>query len=495
MTATLSRPRGPEATHASGCSTRLDAAELCVHALAQVRDDIHLEVPLRSEGVDLASVVDAYGVRHRVRLGGTVAACRFTGPDWEMCFEDEQVRRLTLAQVVEDLSSRAGTAIDRQRGDELLAGHRIVLITNYPTHYRLPLFEAMAHATETVGADFTVVFLAATARSRPWLAGTSSRFDHAFVPSVQLPLRRHKGPLLPAGLERQLRSHRPTIVLSAGLSPLVSERAERVARDVGATFGIWSGETDQTAARRTTLANRLRRRLVARADFAVTYGSRSASYLRGLSPTLPIVIGRNTAPVDVTSRRAARNGFGDEVRLAVIGDLADRRKGVDIALAALRLLPDHPLELSVIGGGRLLGTLAESASSDPRITFLGALAPSDVAQTLAETDLLLFPTRSDVFGLALVEAMGACVTPVVSRAAGSVDDLAVDGRNAVVVDGHDPKTWAAAIEEVTVDPERLGAIARSARETIAARWTVGHAARAMLAGLSLGALVRERAPA
>ena len=31
-------------------------------------------------------------------------------------------------------------------GDEILAGERIVVVTNYPAHYRLPLFEAMARA-------------------------------------------------------------------------------------------------------------------------------------------------------------------------------------------------------------------------------------------------------------------------------------------------------------------------------------------------------------
>jgi hypothetical protein len=41
--------------------------------------------------------------------------------------------------------------------------------------------------------------------------------------------------------------------------------------------------------------------------------------------------------------------------------------------------------------------------------------------------------------------MGAGLATVVSSAPGAVADLALAGRNCVVIDGHDPVEWAAAI--------------------------------------------------
>ncbi len=71
----------------------------------------------------------------------------------------------------------------------------------------------------------------------------------------------------------------------------------------------------------------------------------------------------------------------------------------------------------------------------------------------------VFPSQIDVFGLVVVEALGAGLATVMNSAAGSAEDLAVDGENCLVVDGADPETWAAAIEALVLDEElrtRLG---------------------------------------
>jgi D-inositol-3-phosphate glycosyltransferase len=176
----------------------------------------------------------------------------------------------------------------------------------------------------------------------------------------------------------------------------------------------------------------------------------------------------------------------DKIKLVVIGDLASHRKGVDVALEALRLVRDDRLRLLVVGGGRLQARLEHQAREDPRVRFLGPLRPREVSAVLADSDVLLFPTRSDIFGLTLVEAMGCEATPVVSRAAGAVDDLAVDGVNAIVIDNRDPPTWATAISKLA-DADLRSVLGGRARRTIVARWTIEHATGAMLAGLRLSA--------
>jgi glycosyltransferase involved in cell wall biosynthesis len=468
----------------------MSAPELCVHALAQARDEIELELPAQATaGVDLGMIVTAYGLHGRVRFEESTndGHCRFAIGNTTLGMLHPGSPRLTLGALVESISAGMGGTQIPAASDELLAGHRIVVLTNYPTHYRLPLFELMAGELEAAGARFRVLFLAPDARSRPWLTGSEIRFDHEFVPSLRLPLR-HRHPLLPVDLERRLKAWRPTIILSAGLSPFVSNRAAKVARQLGASFGIWSGETSEMATARSPVRRRLRRHLVLGADFAIAYGARGADYLRVLRPDLRLVVGRNSSPVhEAAPTNGAVRAENDPVAIVLIGDLADSRKGVDVALAALRLVQAPNTRLSIIGGGRLLNSLVED-THDVRVRFLGPLAPNAVARELADADVLLFPTRADVFGLVLVEAMGVGLLPIVSRAAGAVDDLAVDGHNAVVVDGHEPATWAAAIEGVLANPALRRQLAERARETIEARWSLRHAAGAMIAGLRLGVL-------
>jgi len=154
------------------------------------------------------------------------------------------------------------------------------------------------------------------------------------------------------------------------------------------------------------------------------------------------------------------------------------------------------VQLHVVGGGRLQPELQRRATADGRVRLMGALSPEDVGHEFLEADALLFPTRADVFGLVLVEAMGSGVAPVVSRRAGAVDDLSVNGHNAIVVDNLDPRVWAAAIDQLATDRTLATELGANARRTIEARWTVDHAVDAMIAGLRLGALARhERSPA
>jgi glycosyltransferase involved in cell wall biosynthesis len=230
--------------------------------------------------------------------------------------------------------------------------------------------------------------------------------------------------------------------------------------------------------------------LLARADFAIAYGSAAARYLRALAPTLPTVIGRNTAPLpDPTGTGHACNG---SVKIVAVGDLADQRKGVDVAIDALRIQPELDCRLTVIGGGSKSSALETRSSSDPRVELVGARSPVQTRKALAGADVFVFPTRADVFGLALVEAMGAGLCAVVSSAGGAVEDLCVDGGNCLVVSGYEPPRWADAIAAVASRPHLRRALGAQAAATIRRRWTVEHAADAMVAGLRLGALTGRR---
>lgn len=398
-----------------------------------------------------------------------------------------ELDELSLAELVETVADGKSYAAS-PRSHDLLARHRVMVITNHPTHYRLPLFEAMARRLDELGAAFRVEFTGSPDPNRPWLDGESFGFEHAFARGVKVPIRRRRPPDFPLDLARRIRAFRPTVVLSAGLSPLVSGRVARtVAEEM--VVGFWMGETPSLAASGSRARNALQRRILARADFGMAYGSLSASYLRWLKPDLPVVIGRNTAPVpDATP--AIRAGRRDVLELVLIGDLADARKGVRVALEALQHTEAGELHLGVIGGGALLDSLTAEASADPRVRFLGPLRPDDVRARLAGADVLLFPTRREFFGLVLVEAMGSGVVPMVSTDAGAVADLTANGINAVVVDGHDPLDWAAAIDAIADDVVSRERMARRARSTIENRWSISHAADAMLAGAAAGVAAR-----
>ena len=206
------------------------------------------------------------------------------------------------------------------------------------------------------------------------------------------------------------------------------------ARRRGISFGLWSGEHSAMATAQSAVRRLQRRRLLASADFGIAYGSASAQYLSALNRELPVVFGRNTSMPNESA--AAHHRARDRIEIVTVGDLASPRKGIDILVDALASVPALRCRLTIIGGGRLLSALRGRAEGDRRIRFLGPLPPAAVRDVYGAADVFAFPSRSDVFGLALVEAMGSGLAVATTRAPGAVADLCVDGHNAMVLSGH-----------------------------------------------------------
>ncbi len=82
-------------------------------------------------------------------------------------------------------------------------------------------------------------------------------------------------------------------------------------------------------------------------------------------------------------------------------------------------------------------------------------------------DLVAVPSHTESFGLVAIEAQ-ACGTPVVAAAVGGLRTAVADGVTGVLVDGHDPAHWAAALTGLLDDPARrarmqAAALARASR--------------------------------
>ena len=210
-------------------------------------------------------------------------------------------------------------------------------------------------------------------------------------------------------------------------------------------------------------------------------------YLRSLNSELPVAIGRNST---ILPDRSDRHEGRAVMQLLAISR-AEPGKALDVLIDALHRLPALPCQLTLVGDGPDLASLRKRARGDRRIRFLGALAPQEARQTVADADIFLFPSRYDIFGLVIVEAMGAGLATVVSSLPGAVDDLCVSEHNCLVVDG-EASDWAAAISRLVHDPDLRRRIGDAAAVTIRERWTIDHAADAMIAGLSLGASAIQR---
>jgi glycosyltransferase involved in cell wall biosynthesis len=482
---------------------RLDAI---LHALAQGPAGASAHIAGRGPArAGLEALATAYGLADRVRftdagpLTGTAVypsarnlahalTAPGTGPG--ICLEGSApgLTGLAFAGLVEALYAAPDESRPLPSGDDrVLAGHRIAVVTNIPAHYRIPLFNALARRLAEAGAELRILFHARSYPRRAFMRREEITADHVFLRGVRRPRARGGHPLVALDLGRQLRRFGPTEVVAAGFSPVVAGWAAREARRAGAAFGLWSGETPARGAAHAGIVGRSRRSIAGAADFGLAYGWTSAAYLRRLSPGLPVAIVRNAAPAPTPS---PRRGSGP-VEVLTIADLSTPGKNVGTLIDAVARMSHPDVRLTVVGGGAPLEDLrSRAASSGDRVTFTGPIASDRVLDFYGRADVFAFPSTVDVFGLALLEAMGAGLAVATAAQPGAVADLCVDGDNALVVPEPDPHAWAEVLERLVGDPalrDRLGAAAAS---TVRRRWTLEHSVDAWVAGLRLGVLTK-----
>lgn len=173
-------------------------------------------------------------------------------------------------------------------------------------------------------------------------------------------------------------------------------------------------------------------------------------------------------PVDAARVRAARARFGLPERYAVTVGTLEPRKGLDVLLDALAgdgSGGGAPVHLAVVGqpgwGGSDLAEQARHRGITDRVHVLGRLPDTDLAAVLSGAAVSVTPSRSEGFGLPLLEAMARGV-PVVHTDAPALVEVA--GGAGLTVPVGNAAALATALHVVLDDPElsaRMSAAGRA----------------------------------
>ena len=154
-------------------------------------------------------------------------------------------------------------------------------------------------------------------------------------------------------------------------------------------------------------------------------------------------------------------------RLLYLGRI-DERKGVDLAIDALRFLPDGAT-LQVVGSGddAEAARLSELAPAG-RVEF-ASFPRTELPELVASMDALLFPVRwAEPWGLVPLEAMAAG-TPVVASGRGGSGEYLRDGENCLLFDPDaGPEALAAAVARLAEDERLRERLVDGGRATAAA---------------------------
>ncbi len=170
--------------------------------------------------------------------------------------------------------------------------------------------------------------------------------------------------------------------------------------------------------------------------------------LREIGVRVPIAIVPSAIDVDrfAAGRRSAEvraqlGAVGNESLVLAVARLG-REKNLELALAALALLPDA--RLAIVGAGPHRGALERRARElgiGSRVRFVGPIAHELLPDLYASADAFAFPSLTDTQGLVLAEALAAGLPIVAADSDASRDVLGPAG--AVVA--AEPAAFAAAL--------------------------------------------------
>jgi glycosyltransferase involved in cell wall biosynthesis len=288
-------------------------------------------------------------------------------------------------------------------------------------------------------------------------------------------------PMLPVRLYRLFRRLRPCGVHTHHIGPLLyagpAARTAGVPRRIDTEHDVWH------------LQNAKRRRI---AQFALLAASPTLiadaphvadAVARTLGRPAPRVIlnGIDTNRFTPGHQTDARRRFGLPRHGSIIGIAArlETVKGVDIAIAALRAVPDAILAIAGSGGQlENLRSLVESLEVNQQVRFLDHI--DDTALFYQAIDVLCLPSRDEGLPLALLEAQ-ACGRRVVASRVGGVPG-GVDPDSGILVDPENPEALARALRKALCGDIGTNSSARSFVERTASLETMASAYSQLMLG-------------
>lgn len=152
-------------------------------------------------------------------------------------------------------------------------------------------------------------------------------------------------------------------------------------------------------------------------------------------------------------------------------------KGVKVLPAIIKRLITHNINFhfTIIGGGKLkdwLKSELEDCISNGYVTMPGVIPHDDLYTYFSKSEIFLYPTHIDAFGLVIAEAMINGTVPVVTHLPGVTDNLIVDGESGFLIAQDNVDEFVNKIIQLYNDSSLLSAISKHAKHRAGALFSL-----------------------
>lgn len=373
--------------------------------------------------------------------------------------------------------------------------NKVLLITNIPTPYRIPLFNELNEQLASRGQKLKVIFAALSYVRRKWTINMSEcKFKFEVLPSKSI---RHSDPekfsFTYSCLYRIISKEDPSVLITNAFSIATAKIWWR-SLFKETPYIVWSGAVERKDRPDSFLRRLYRKILIKRAQGFIAYGTKAKEYLLSLGVDADrIQVGINTVDTqfylnETIKYRKNHNPQDSKKHLLYVGHLSTR-KNVMKLLKVINNLSESRSDfvLDIVGDGEESVRL-EKYVVDNQLTnlvkFHGFKQKSDIPHFLAQSDCFLFQTDFDTWGLVLVEAMAAGLPCISSIHAGATHDLIKDRENGFAVDFSETEKVAERINWIFENPEISREIGENACRFIAESVSIKKSAAGFVKAIS-----------
>ncbi|CAM3450737.1 glycosyltransferase family 4 protein [Kibdelosporangium persicum] len=150
-------------------------------------------------------------------------------------------------------------------------------------------------------------------------------------------------------------------------------------------------------------------------------------------------------------------------RIVFLGRFGARKGSADVLSAVAGL--SAPVELVMAGDGEVTETRALAAWLGVDAQIRSWISPGERDALLAGAHVFVLPSKDEGLPMALLEAMGHGLVPVVTPV-GSIGEVVRDGENGLLVRPGDVPGLTRALQSLMDDPALLARLGKAARSTV-----------------------------
>ncbi|HBH49840.1 MAG TPA: hypothetical protein DDX98_14440 [Bacteroidales bacterium] len=371
---------------------------------------------------------------------------------------------------------------------------KVLIVTNIPNPYRLPLFNELNNELKRLGHQLKVVFGTKTLKERKFrLDDSEYSFDYSILRSTRIKLLKKEATILSyKGLLKLVNEYSPERIIIIGYS-IGTLKLWLRSLFFKTNYIIWGGTIPTSPEANSYLRNIFRRILIGRSRGFIAYGSKAKEYFIQLgAKSSKVQIAINTVDTSFfeheTQKLRKKNEKSDNKKhLTYLGYL-NARKNVSKLLNVVEELNKHRSDFvfDIIGDGpqreELIGISKEKGLEDI-IRFHGFIQKAELPQYLAISDVFLFQTDFDIWGLVLNEAMAAGLTCLSSIHAGATYDLIKENKTGFAVDFENVNMVVDKINYVLDNQHQAKSIAENAQKYISEKVNIKESVKGFVASL------------